>query len=316
MSEESTEPAADRMSQSAETLEVSANEATAAQPENLTPAISGPKFCGQCGAPWPPGAGQCAGCARTIQGTSWLAADPLGTAIPDPLSSAGQRHVLEQAYSGDRLALSAALKLYFSLLAVSVGLLAVSLANPDLTLAWQFTADVAFAVATVWWTMVRKADVMPQCRVLVGPQWYLIAVSSAVGTYVLASLVVHGLTQLTGMPELRYCDQFEEEGYGFGWVVFSICVFPAVFEEFAFRGVILEALRGFLTRGEAVLVSALLFAILHLSVLSIPHLCVLGIILAQLRLASGSLMPGMVMHFTHNLLVVLAEVNGNGILPW
>ncbi len=133
-------------------------------------------------------------------------------------------------------------------------------------------------------------------------------------TFVATSLVVSGLHWF-GVPDVNYLDDFAQEHYGFRWALLSICVIPAVFEELAFRGVIFEALRGFLDSGEAVLVSSLLFAILHLSVASIPHLCLMGVILAYLRLESESLLPGMLLHFTHNLLVILVERNGNN-LPW
>jgi membrane protease YdiL (CAAX protease family) len=36
-----------------------------------------------------------------------------------------------------------------------------------------------------------------------------------------------------------------------------------------------------------------------------------------LRIRTGSLLPGMLTHFTHNLLVLLAERNDDGgYLPW
>jgi membrane protease YdiL (CAAX protease family) len=61
---------------------------------------------------------------------------------------------------------------------------------------------------------------------------------------------------------------------------------------------------------EAVLISALMFMVLHLAVLSFPHLLVIGLVLGYVRVRSGSLYPCMLLHFTHNLLVVLAEMKG------
>ena len=85
---------------------------------------------------------------------------------------------------------------------------------------------------------------------------------------------------------------------------------PAIFEELASRGVIFGALERVLAVREAIMVSALLFMIIHLAVLSFPHLLVLGLVLGYLRVRTGSLYPGMVLHFTHNLLVVMSESSG------
>jgi hypothetical protein len=94
-----------------------------------------------------------------------------------------------------------------------------------------------------------------------------------------------------------------------------IAVQPAVFEELAFRGSIQSSMQGVLRRREAVVVTALMFAILHLQFLALPHLIVMGLMLGWLRQASGSLYPGMVLHFVHNLIVLLDERLG-GIMPW
>jgi len=89
----------------------------------------------------------------------------------------------------------------------------------------------------------------------------------------------------------------------------------AVFEELAFRGVILSALEPVIGNGEALLVSAMMFAILHLAIPSIPHLFIMGVALAWLKQRSGSLYPGMVLHFSHNFLVLLTEQH-RSLSPW
>ena len=50
-----------------------------------------------------------------------------------------------------------------------------------------------------------------------------------------------------------------------------------------------------------------LFAIIHVQWLSLPYLFLLGLVLGVLRHRSGSLLPGMVLHFLHNAAVVLLE---------
>jgi membrane protease YdiL (CAAX protease family) len=44
--------------------------------------------------------------------------------------------------------------------------------------------------------------------------------------------------------------------------------------------------------------------ILHLAIPSFPHLFVMGVALGWLRVHTGSLYPGMLLHFCHNLICV------------
>lgn len=100
---------------------------------------------------------------------------------------------------------------------------------------------------------------------------------------------------------------FASESYGQAAVIGYICVMPGIWEEIAFRGLIQSDLQAAIRRREALVLTALMFAIIHLSPLSAPYLFVLGLLLGQVRERSGSLVPGMVIHFAHNLAVTLLE---------
>jgi membrane protease YdiL (CAAX protease family) len=82
-------------------------------------------------------------------------------------------------------------------------------------------------------------------------------------------------------------------------------------EELLFRGVLLSALLRRLRTAWAVLASAALFALVHLPDLhwlwyALPNLALLGVVLAWLRLRSGSLWPSVIAHASNNLLAMLA----------
>ena len=82
-------------------------------------------------------------------------------------------------------------------------------------------------------------------------------------------------------------------------------------EEVLFRGVLLSALLRRLRTVWAVPASALLFALVHLPDLhwlwyALPNLALLGVVLAWLRLRSGSLWPSVIAHASNNLLAMLA----------
>ncbi len=77
-------------------------------------------------------------------------------------------------------------------------------------------------------------------------------------------------------------------------------VLAPLFEELVFRGVLLPVLARSLGSVWGVGLSALVFAVAHLSLGELPPLLVLGVGLALLRLRSGRLLPSVVMHACWN----------------
>jgi len=82
-------------------------------------------------------------------------------------------------------------------------------------------------------------------------------------------------------------------------------------EELLFRGVLLSALLQRWGSATAILLSSVLFALMHLpglnwQVFAVPNLLLLALALAWLRLRSGSIWPGVLAHGTYNLMAVAA----------
>ena len=88
--------------------------------------------------------------------------------------------------------------------------------------------------------------------------------------------------------------------------VCSIAVIPAICEEFMFRGAVLPAFEGYGTR-RAMLVSALLFATLHGSIVGLPAQLLLGVILAVLVFWTDSIYAGLIYHTVHNSAILMLE---------
>lgn len=84
-----------------------------------------------------------------------------------------------------------------------------------------------------------------------------------------------------------------------------LCVMPAIAEELFFRG----ALQGLLRpcgSAAAIFGPALLFALLHLDPIQGLTALVCGIFLGWLAERSGSILPGILLHFTNNCLAFLS----------
>ena len=84
------------------------------------------------------------------------------------------------------------------------------------------------------------------------------------------------------------------------FLLITTVVLAPVFEELVFRGVLLPVLVSKVGKISGVLLSALIFALAHLSVGELPPLFVLGIGLGLMRLSSGRLFPCALMHSLWN----------------
>ncbi|WP_437225087.1 ABC transporter permease subunit/CPBP intramembrane protease [Planctomicrobium sp. SH661] len=86
----------------------------------------------------------------------------------------------------------------------------------------------------------------------------------------------------------------------------AFAVGPAVCEELAFRGFILSGLQRSGRRWLPIVISALLFGVIHMIPKQQFNAALLGIVLGLLAVRSGSQLPGLVFHFIFNGTQVLA----------
>lgn len=86
-----------------------------------------------------------------------------------------------------------------------------------------------------------------------------------------------------------------------------------IWEEVFFRGIVLVLFMRLYPRRKAVLLSALVFAMLHLGVLSLEafvdllSLFFMALLFAYVVLKSGSLLPAMLFHYVHDIFVLLVQ---------
>lgn len=82
---------------------------------------------------------------------------------------------------------------------------------------------------------------------------------------------------------------------------------PAMIEEFAFRGVVLQSLRKY---GDwfAITVSAILFGLMHANMTQVPFAIIAGVALAYCAVVTGSLKTGILVHFLNNFVSVVVSV--------
>lgn len=86
--------------------------------------------------------------------------------------------------------------------------------------------------------------------------------------------------------------------------VLLMAVLPAIYEELMFRGIILHGLRSRFSEWGAILLSGLMFALMHGNLQQFVYPFILGCIMGWIVLRTGSLVSSMIVHFTNNFLVV------------
>lgn len=125
------------------------------------------------------------------------------------------------------------------------------------------------------------------------------------------SLGVHyGLVALAELFNLSvpvYYFNFIDSPAPFLFAFVSVAVFPAVFEEIAFRGIIFGRLTDITRLKQAIFLSALMFTILHLSLLSFVWIFPFGLFLGYLRARYRTIWYGIICHLMHNGTIIFLE---------
>jgi membrane protease YdiL (CAAX protease family) len=83
-----------------------------------------------------------------------------------------------------------------------------------------------------------------------------------------------------------------------------VALTPAVCEEALFRGPILRGLLSRVGPAAAAMLTGLLFGIFHIELARILPTAMLGILLSQIALQSGSILPAMLAHFLNNACLI------------
>ena len=98
------------------------------------------------------------------------------------------------------------------------------------------------------------------------------------------------------------------------WLLLTVfAITPAICEEIAFRGFILSGLARGNRLGMAVVVSSLMFGIVHMIPQQAFNAALLGLVLGLLAVHSRSLFPAIAFHLCNNAIATLHAKNGFGI---
>ncbi|WEN16601.1 type II CAAX endopeptidase family protein [Rhodanobacter sp. AS-Z3] len=196
------------------------------------------------------------------------------------------------------------------------GAISSTLAQPHMQ-AWLAVASLGFAAPVTLWLAHRQwrshwAQGQPPGLGFVAPTtaWFFLpAIAIGLALPWLGSVLTEWLAR--GQTVSQDIQQIGSQTPLAPRVLLAlvvVCVGPVV-EELLFRGVLLSALLRRWRAGWAVALTSLVFALIHLPGLdyqwyALPALLLLAVLLAILRLRSGSIWPAVLAHATNNLVAV------------
>lgn len=207
---------------------------------------------------------------------------------------AGRRPTLPQALA---LGVFAVLLLWFA---------GVPLQERSAPLGLAVTLVALVALPAVLYARLLGCDLRATFRLRRPPAGTLLAAAlMALGLVVVGLHLAQLQTRWTGPLSPEEVARAEEVTLGLLaegplLVLLLLAVLPGVCEEVAFRGFVLSGLRRDGGRAGAVLVSALLFGLVHLDPGRLLHTTFLGVVLAGLTLRAGSIAPAMLLHGLYN----------------
>lgn len=100
-------------------------------------------------------------------------------------------------------------------------------------------------------------------------------------------------------PE-SFLELLNNMGANGGWSVLMLAVLAPIMEEVLFRGILLEAVREKYSSGRAIVVSALMFGVIHIIPQQVVNAFVIGLILGFIYVRTNSLWPVIIIHALNN----------------
>ena len=178
-----------------------------------------------------------------------------------------------------------------------------------------FWVELLLAGITGFYAWQNRQDIKPLLKIRnVKLSFVMAIILIAAGTSLLVSLTVREVNINFFNSEVSYYQGFRSYFLPLVLMVYSIALLPAFFEELAFRGVLFNYCSTFLDERLVVAVTAFLFAIMHLSLISMVWLIPFGFFIGYLRQRYQTLWYGIIFHFVFNLTACMVDLYREGII--
>jgi membrane protease YdiL (CAAX protease family) len=135
----------------------------------------------------------------------------------------------------------------------------------------------------------------------------------SLGTTILVSEIGNLVLSVLPVPQWLN-DLFAEEIIGAEFslsAILTVAVLPAIFEEILCRGLVLRALLKRYSSVVSIVVSALMFGVIHLNPWQFVTAFLLGILLGWIVLKTGSIVLTVIAHFLNNFIFLAISFTGD-----
>jgi membrane protease YdiL (CAAX protease family) len=172
-----------------------------------------------------------------------------------------------------------------------------------------FWVEIVLAVITLRYVLLNRREMRRALRFRKF-RWYRLF--GVMGLAALASCLVSFSVREVNVTffntDISYYDAYKVYTYPVPLMLYSIALAPAIFEEMAFRGVMYNYCASFLDERLVVAVTAFLFAIMHLSLISLVWLIPFGFFIGHLRRRYRTIWYGVVFHFSFNFTACMIDL--------
>ncbi len=194
---------------------------------------------------------------------------------------------------------------------IAAALLNGSLESSPILLLDNIASIVSFFVVGLFYCFISKTsvnEILPIKKVKLSTAVMAISIALAVAFTAdyLTEIFLNGVS-LFGIQNNVEMDYKVSDPIGFALNIIAVAVIPPITEEFAFRGILLQKLRKY-GDGFAILVSSLLFGLIHGNIVQIPFAFVVGLAAAFITVKTSSLIPAIITHFLVNFSSVLVSI--------
>jgi membrane protease YdiL (CAAX protease family) len=171
-------------------------------------------------------------------------------------------------------------------------------------------SDLLFILIVVIFFVINFSNLKPYLATRTLRPLTMIAV---IACAVLFAFIVSGVADflnknLFDRTESAYYTHYLDSPSPLFFAILSIGVVPAIFEEIAFRGILFNEFQMVTSTPAVILITSILFTLLHFSLISAIWLFPGAIALGFLRSKYNTLNYGILAHFTYNTSIVLLQM--------
>ena len=178
-----------------------------------------------------------------------------------------------------------------------------------------FWVELILAAITLRFAWLNWPQIKPIIR-FNNFKWYVLAGVILIAAFgsLLVTISVRELNVTFFHTDFSYYEAYRLYNYPVLVMIYSIALMPALFEELAFRGVMYNYCENFLDERLVVALTAFLFAIMHLNLMSLVWLIPFAFFIGNLSRKYNTIWYGIVFHFTFNLTACLFDLYRQGEL--